>query len=118
MGNVVVRDGYVYGLNDGILQCIELETGQSRWKKRRSPEFGHGQILLVGDVVLGLSEHGELVLFAASPKKYEELASFQALEGITWNNPALAGNILLVRNATEAAGFELPLREGERVAAK
>lgn len=119
MGNVVVHDGHVYGLNDGILQCIELETGRNRWKKRRSPEFGHGQIMLVGDVVLGLSEHGELVLFAASPKKYEELASFQALEGITWNNPALAGNVLLVRNATEAACFELPFREGEgSVAAK
>jgi outer membrane protein assembly factor BamB len=113
MCNVVVRDEYVYGLNEGILQCIELETGRSRWKKRRAPEFGHGQILLVGDVILLLSERGEVILFDASPEKYRERASLQALEGITWNNPALAGNVLLVRNATEAAAIELPLcRQG------
>jgi outer membrane protein assembly factor BamB len=117
MCNVVIHDGYVYGLNEGILQCIELQSGRSRWKKRRSPEFGHGQILLVGDVVLLLSERGELILFDASPAKYRERASLPALEGITWNNPALAGNLLLVRNATEAAAFELPLREGDAVAA-
>jgi outer membrane protein assembly factor BamB len=116
MCNIVLHGGHVYGLNEGILQCIELETGRSRWKKRRAPEFGHGQILLVGNVVLLLSEHGEVILFEASPEKYRELASFQALEGITWNNPALAGNVLLVRNATEAAAFELAIRE-ESVAA-
>jgi outer membrane protein assembly factor BamB len=116
MCNVVIHDGYVYGLNEGIQQCIELETGRSQWKKRRSPEFGHGQILLVGDVILLLSEHGELILFDASPEKYRERASLQALEGITWNNPALAGNVVLVRNATEAAAFELPLRGQDAMA--
>jgi outer membrane protein assembly factor BamB len=118
MGNVVLHEGFIYGLNEGILQCIDLETGRSRWKKRRSPEFGHGQIILVGDVVLMLSEHGELILFEASPEKYRELASQTAIEGITWNNPALAGNLLLVRNATEAACFELSVRgEGEHAMA-
>ena len=116
MGNVVVRDGFVYGLNEGILQCIELDSGRSRWKKRRTPKFGHGQIMLVGDVILALSEPGEVILIEASPKKYMELASMRALEGITWNNPALAGPFLLVRNAEQAACFELPLRTGAGIA--
>jgi outer membrane protein assembly factor BamB len=108
--NVVIRDGYVYGLNDIYLQCVDLKSGRAKWMKRRSPTFGHGQIMLVGEALLVLSESGELILVAATPNKYQELSHLQALEGVTWNNPALAGNILLVRNAEEAACFELPLR--------
>jgi outer membrane protein assembly factor BamB len=111
LSNVVIRDGYVYGLSDGILQCIELDTGKNKWKKRRSPAFGHGQIMLVGDKILAISESGELILCEASPKEYHELASLPALEGVTWNNPALSGNRLLVRNAEQAACFEVPLLE-------
>jgi outer membrane protein assembly factor BamB len=113
LSNVVVHDSYVYGLSDGLLQCIELDTGKSRWKKRRTPNFGHGQIMLAGDLILVLSESGELILTAASPKEYRELASLPALEGVTWNNPALSGNRLLVRNAEQSACLELPLRKPE-----
>lgn len=107
--NVVIRDGYVYALDDVFMQCVDLETGKPKWKKRRSPSFGYGQILLVGDVILVLSEEGELILVEATPKKYRELAAMPALEGITWNNPTLVGPRLLVRNAEEAACYELPL---------
>jgi outer membrane protein assembly factor BamB len=109
LGNVVIRDGYVYGIDDVDMECIELDTGKRQWKKRRRPAFGHGQIILVGDVIVLLSETGELVLVEASPKKFNELAAMPAIEGVTWNNPALSGNLLLVRNAEEAACFELPL---------
>lgn len=108
-GNVVLRDGVVYGIDDIDMDCAELETGKRNWKKRRRPELGHGQIILVGDKILALSESGELVLIAADSKKYRELAKLQAIEGVTWNNPALSGQYLLVRNAEEAACFELPL---------
>jgi hypothetical protein len=108
-GNVVIRDGYIYGLSDTILQCVELDSGHVKWKKRRTPSFGYGQILLVGESIVALTESGEIVLFEATPKKYVEQASLQALEGITWNNPALAGSRLLVRNAEEAVCYELPL---------
>jgi outer membrane protein assembly factor BamB len=110
--NVVVRDGYVYGLDDVLLACIELETGKLRWKKRRSPEFGHGQIMLIGDVILVLSETGELALVEASPEEYREMASMQVLDdsNVTWNNPAFAPPYLLVRNNREAACYRLPLK--------
>ena len=109
LGNIVVRDGIIYGIDDIDMDAAELETGKRRWKKRRRPELGHGQIMLVGDKILIISESGELVLLAADPKKYRELAKLQAIEGITWNNLALSGPYLLVRNAEEAACFELPL---------
>ncbi len=111
MCNVVIRDGFVYGLDDVNLQCIELATGKKRWKKRRQPSFGHGQVLLVGAHLLVLSEEGEVVLAAVDPQEYRELAHFSALEGVTWNNPTLVGSRLLIRNAEWAACFELPLEE-------
>jgi outer membrane protein assembly factor BamB len=111
--NVVMRDGYVYGLDDVLLSCIELETGNLKWKKRRTPQFGYGQVMLIGDVILVLSETGELVLVDVSPDEYRELANLQALaaENVTWNNPAFAPPFLLVRNAREAACYELPLKK-------
>jgi outer membrane protein assembly factor BamB len=109
--NPVLRDGYAYGLDEVMLECIELETGTVAWKHRRRPEFGHGQLLLVGDVILVLAETGELALVEVSPQKYHELASIQALDdaNVTWNNPAFSSPFLLVRNAREAACYRLPL---------
>jgi outer membrane protein assembly factor BamB len=109
--NLVLRDGYTYGLDEVMLECMELETGHVAWKKRRQPEFGHGQLLLVGDVILVLSETGELALVKVSPQRYQELASIQALDAanITWNTLAFSAPYLLVRNAHEAACYRLPL---------
>jgi outer membrane protein assembly factor BamB len=105
--NVAIKDGYVYGLSDGILECIELETGERVWKGGR---YKHGQILLVGDLLLVLAESGEVFLVEATPeRKNHVLGSFQAIEGKTWNTFALYGSRLVVRNAREAATYELPL---------
>lgn len=110
LANLVVRDGYAYGLDHTLMSCVEIETGKTLWKKRRRTSLGHGQILLVGKHLFVLSETGEGVLLECNPKKYEERASMQMLtdEGITWNNPALAGTHLLVRNNLEAACYRLP----------
>jgi outer membrane protein assembly factor BamB len=107
--NAAVLNGYAYGLSDGILECVNLATGQSKWKQGR---YGHGQILRVGDLLLVSSEQGEILLVEATPDRPNSvLGRFQAVEGITWNNPALYGPYLLVRNAEEAACYKLPLEE-------
>lgn len=106
--NGVVRDGHVYGLDDGVLACLELETGQRRWKAGR---YGHGQVLLVDDILLVQGESGEVFLVRANPQRHEELARLAALSDKTWNNPALAGSLLFVRNDKEAACYEIPLAE-------
>ena len=102
----VIRDGHVYGLDDGTLTCMDVETGTIKWKSGR---YGYGQVLLVDDLLLILSEKGTVVLIPAQTTKPAELTSFQALneEGITWNQPVLVRGKLLVRNAFEAACFDL-----------
>jgi outer membrane protein assembly factor BamB len=104
--NLVVRDGFVYGLDDGVLTCLDPRSGERRWKSGR---HGHGQLLLVAGLLLVQTEEGELVLVEPSPEAYRELARFPVLDGKTWNPPALAGSLLLVRNDREAAAYELPV---------
>ena len=106
LSNIVTLGGYVYGLDNGLLTCIDLADGQRRWKRGR---YGHGKLLLVGDKLLIQAESGEVVLVSADPTVHRELTRFQALESKTWNYPTLAGNVLVVRNDREAAAYELPV---------
>ena len=103
----VLHDGYIYGFDEAILACIEAATGNLQWKGGR---YGYGQLLLAGDHLIVLTERGELVLVKASPDEHQEVSGFSALEGKTWNVPALAEGRLLVRNAREMAAFDLNLR--------
>jgi outer membrane protein assembly factor BamB len=103
--NLVLHRGFVYGLDDGVLACLDAADGQRRWREGR---YGHGQVLLVDDLLLVQTEEGELVLVEPKASALTELTRFSALDGKTWNPPALAGPILLVRNDREAAAYELP----------
>jgi outer membrane protein assembly factor BamB len=107
--NAVCKDGFIYGLDDGVLTCIDCSTGERRWRDGR---YGHGQLLLVGNNLLIQAESGAIALVQAAPETYHELSRFPALDGKTWNNPVLCGNLLLVRNDHEAACFELPASPG------
>ncbi len=104
--NLLLIDGFVYGLNDGVLACLDPETGDRRWRGAR---YGHGQLLQVGERILAQTEEGEIVLIDPDPEELREITRFQALEGKVWNPPALAGALLLVRSDQEAVLYELPL---------
>jgi outer membrane protein assembly factor BamB len=106
--NLVVHDGFVYGLDDGVLACLDPATGERRWKAGR---YGHGQLLLVGGLLLVQTEEGEAVLVEPTPDAHRELTRHALLEGKTWNPPALSGSRLLVRNDREAALYDLPVVE-------
>ena len=104
--NIVYHQGYIYGLDDGVLVCLDPETGQRNWKRGR---YGHGQMLLVGSHLLLQTEKGEIVLIDPNPQELIELGRFRIFEGKTWNSPTLAGQFLLVRTDREAACYEMPI---------
>ncbi len=104
----VVHNGHAFGFDGSILACIDLKDGQRKWKGGR---YGNGQLILLSDqdLLLVLSEEGELALVAAATDQFTELARFPAMEGKTWNHPVLVGDVLLVRNGQEMVAFRLSL---------
>lgn len=102
--NMMFIEDSLYGLDEGILTCLATASGERRWKRGR---MGHGQLLRAGRYLLVSTEKGEVVLLDPNPQAYRELGRFQAIQGKSWNPPALAGDLLLVRNAEEAACYRL-----------
>ncbi len=102
----VVHKGYAFGFDGSSLVCVNLEDGKLKWKGKR---YGYGQLVLLPeqDMLIVLSEQGELALAKATADQFTELAHFPALEGKTWNHPVLVGDVLLVRNDHEMAAFKL-----------
>lgn len=106
--DIMVHAGHAYGFDGAILACIDLKDGKRKWKGGR---YGHGQAILLAeqDLMLVLSEEGEVALVSATPGQFSELGKFHAIEGKTWNHPAFAGGVLLVRNGQEMAAYRLSL---------
>jgi outer membrane protein assembly factor BamB len=100
----VLYEGNVYGLDEGILTCVDVKTGDRRWKGGR---YGYGQVILANAHLIVITDTGELVLVKATPDKHTEVARFAAIDGKTWNYPAIADGRLLVRNQTQMACFDL-----------
>jgi outer membrane protein assembly factor BamB len=100
----VLYNGYVYGLDEGILVCLDVNTGERKWKNGR---YGYGQIILAGSHLIVTSDQGDVALVKATPDAYTEVTRFTAVKGQTWNYPAIAGGRLLVRNSTEMAAYDI-----------
>lgn len=79
------------------------------WRGDRYRGF---QILLEDeDLLLILTEKGEVALVQAMPQKFTELARMQSMSAKTWSHPVLAGNILVVSNHEEMVAYRLDIKE-------
>jgi outer membrane protein assembly factor BamB len=108
--DVVVDRGYVYGLDGSYLACVDVTSGKRAWRAGRDGQYGRGQIVLLAEqhLLLITTEAGEVALVAADPSGYREWGKFTAIEGKTWNHPAVAGGRIFVRNAEQIACYKLP----------
>jgi len=100
----LLHDGFIYGLDESILACVDAATGELRWKGGR---YGYGQVMLASGHLIVLTEDGNLALVRATPDRHDELVRFPVLDGKTWNHPAMADGVLLIRNLAEMAAFDL-----------
>jgi outer membrane protein assembly factor BamB len=104
----VVHKDHAFGFEGGGLACINLENGELKWE---GGSYGYGQLVLLPDqdLLVVVSEKGELALAKATPDQFTELGRIPAIKGKTWNHPVLAGDVLLIRNGEEMVAFRLSL---------
>jgi outer membrane protein assembly factor BamB len=100
----VHHDGFIYGLDESILACLDASSGELKWKGGR---YGYGQVMLADGHLIVVTEDGELALVRPTPERHVEIARFPVLEGRSWNHPAMADGYLLIRNINEMAAFDL-----------
>jgi outer membrane protein assembly factor BamB len=102
--------GHLYGMfqfkkyGSGPVKAVKLPDGEVKWAK---DGFGPGHAVLTNGNVLALSDAGELVLFAAKPDAYTELARTKVLTGKCWTTPVISNGLVFVRSTTEAACIDL-----------
>ncbi|HZV03493.1 MAG TPA: PQQ-binding-like beta-propeller repeat protein [Gemmataceae bacterium] len=106
--NVVLAHNCVFGLDCRDLACIDLETGERKWKGKA---YNFGQVMLAGDLIVVQAEDGDVALVEANPNEFKEVARMPALHDKTWNNPVLSGPYLLLRNDKEAVCYQVPVVE-------
>jgi outer membrane protein assembly factor BamB len=101
----VLWDGYLYGFNgnigmsgpgNGKLTCMDVKTGDVKWSQGG---LGTGSLMLADGKLIVLGERGKLVIAAASPDGYKEIASAEIVTGKCWTAPVLANGLLYARNA-------------------
>jgi outer membrane protein assembly factor BamB len=102
--NPVLKNGYLYGLSENLLVCLEAETGELKW---RGEKYGYGRILASTDKLFILGNTGILSVVEANPEQFTEVFSEQLLSDVRcWNGPALAGGYLVAMNGQELACFD------------
>jgi len=102
--NPVLKNGYLYGLSENLLVCLEAKTGELKW---RGNKYGYGRILVSKDKLLILGNTGALSIVEATPDQFKEVFSEQLLSEVRcWNGPALASGYLVAMNGEELACFD------------
>jgi len=102
----IVYKGFAYGFDGPSIACIDVKDGSRKWKG--SPYRGFMVLLAGQDLLVVLTEKGDLALVKAIPDQFSELGRIPAIKGKTWNHPAVEGNIVVARNSMEMVAFRLP----------
>ena len=102
--NPVLKDGYLYGLSENLLVCLEAKTGKLMW---RGKKYSYGRILSADQKILILGHSGVLSVIDATPEEFREISSMQLLsDARCWNGPAFVNGYLLARNGEEISCFD------------
>ncbi len=106
----VCKDGYLYGMfgptqyKTGPMKCVDIATGDIKWTH---PNFGQGNVILVGDRLVALAEDGNLVIVEATPDAYREIARTKAFNDKCWTTPAFADGKIYVRSISQGICYDV-----------
>jgi outer membrane protein assembly factor BamB len=104
MSSPIVIDGHLYmHLGNQRLECIDLASGESRW---RSESFGkYWSLVYQDDKILALDEAGMLYLIRANPEAFDLLDSLEVSKQQTWGHLAVDGDQIFVRELEGISAF-------------
>ncbi|HOM76091.1 MAG TPA: PQQ-binding-like beta-propeller repeat protein [Anaerohalosphaeraceae bacterium] len=91
----VLIDGYLYGIDDNQLVCLNWKTGQKKWA---FADVKKGAVSAAGSTLIVIGEKGMLYTIKASPESCQPIASVPVLNGKCWTMPVLANGRLYVRD--------------------
>jgi outer membrane protein assembly factor BamB len=85
----------------GVIQCIEIESGRDLWKERMQTPAGRANtwssLVRSGDRIYAVTQNSDVVVFKASPEKYEQLAVNSLGDGLTNSSLAVSDGQLFLR---------------------
>jgi outer membrane protein assembly factor BamB len=118
----VLKDGLLCGLSQSNqLFCLNAQTGKTAWTAQLGQagggggrpggggggrpgrggmmgRGGYGSIVDAGSVLLALTPSAQLVVFAPSDKKFEQLASYKVAADGTYAYPVVSGNRIFIKD--------------------
>ena len=100
----VFYKNHIYGFDNNKLACVDVLTGEEKWKTRG---FQRGSLIVADGHLIVWGERGKLALVEASPVEFKEISSIQILDGICWTSPSLANGKLYLRNHEEMIALNL-----------
>jgi len=105
-GGYVIDNGYIYGNAGGGWICVDLKTGQRKW---RDNGVGKGSLCWADGMLYLFSENNGLAgLATATPDKFEMKGKFNVKgSGPSWAHPVVVGGRLYLRYDTNLYCFDV-----------
>ncbi len=106
----VHEKGFVYGSsgrheNEAELRCVELATGEMKWKE---PGLTRSSLTAIDGHFLCMTERGELLLLKVNPAKFEQVAKWQTdLDSPCWAAPVVSHGLMYIRGKDRLLCAEL-----------
>lgn len=97
-GDMVIEQGLLYGSDDAIFTCLDLESGKKKWQNR---SVGKGSVTFADGHIYLRSETGPVALIEATGEAYREKGRFDPAgrsKSSAWPHPVVAGGRLYLRD--------------------
>ena len=104
-GSPIVHEGSVYLMCGGKHQCIDLASGEVKWKQDANSTIT-SPLLADGKLMVLENNGSHLAMIRAAPAAYEQVARAK-VEGMGCTSPALSNGRLIVRQKDKLTCFDL-----------
>ncbi len=101
-------DGHFYAYSSRILSCIDATTGSLVWRSR-SP--GDGFPIIVDGHLVIQTKTGSIHIAKAQPHAYQELASLDVFNDVSWTSPSFSEGSIYARSMSKIARIDVLSRK-------